>query len=454
MREFRELSVDLIDESDNIRRSFSEERLEELAATIRQRGVLKPILVRPIGDRFTLIDGWRRLSAAKRAGCQTIPARIRDVDDNAAEAEMIIANLHHEDVTPLDEASGYQRLLDKGRTLDDLVTTLRKPKRYIYEIVSLNRLIPEAQDLLAREILPLNYALKLATVPADRQADGLDRCFRPLFRNDERRRDQLEPLAQLTEWITKSVRLDPKTEDAKVLLPDLAEQVTAAEQEQKAAVLAVSTLHFHTDKSDPKPILAKSWKPADGKDRCPHARPAVIALGEGQGTFLQVCIAKKTCQKHWGKPQAKATGIPTDSEIEAEAARKRQEAAIARERANQERWRNELRLHALRLITGKTMKLAWSRGLMTLLLDELNTDAVFTDLMGRMQALPVRRYPQAIVVALALRHSWRREELVKFARRVGIKLAAKELNDVPSANNFDEAEPETAVVGESEESVH
>ena len=56
MREFRELSVDLIDESDNIRRSFSDEKLQELSASIRQHGILKPLLVRPNGERFTLID--------------------------------------------------------------------------------------------------------------------------------------------------------------------------------------------------------------------------------------------------------------------------------------------------------------------------------------------------------------------------------------------------------------
>jgi hypothetical protein len=167
-------------------------------------------------------------------------------------------------------------------------------------VLTLNRLVPDAQDLLARDILPLSYATKLASVPADRQPEGLERCFRPLFGKEERRRDQLEPLAELSAWIEKSVRLDPRSEDAKVLLPELADQVAAAEQERDAAVLAVSTLHFHTDRSDPKPVLAKSWKPAEGKGRCPHARPAVIALGEGQGTFLHVCIAKKTCQKHWG----------------------------------------------------------------------------------------------------------------------------------------------------------
>ena len=455
MREFREVSIDLIDESDNIRRSFSEEKLQELAASIRERGVLKPILVRPNAERLILIDGWRRLSAAKLAKCRTIPVRVRDIDEHAAEEEMIIANLHHEDVTPLDEATSYQRLLDKGRTVDELATRLGKPKRYLYQVLTLNRLVPDAQDLLARDILPLNYAMKLATVPAERQAEGLDHCFRPLFGKDERRRDQLEPLAELTTWIEKSVRLDPHTEDAKVLLPELADQVAAAEQEREAGVVAVSTLHFHTDRSDPKPILAKSWKPAEGKDRCPHARPAVIALGEGQGTFLHVCIAKKTCEKHWGKPKGAKPSIPTDAEIEADAARKRQEAAWARQRAADERWRTVLRPQALQLLASRTAKLPWSRGLMTTLLGELNIDATFSDLVGRPSGLPTRRYPQAVAVALALRHSWRREELVKFARRLGVKLTAKDLRETESADNTDVPTAIDAdAVDQSEAAVH
>ena len=453
MREFRELSIDLIDESDNIRRSFSEEKLQELAASIRQRGVLKPILVRPNGDRFTLIDGWRRLSAAKATECRTIPVRVRDIDENAAEEEMIIANLHHEDVTPLDEATSFQRLLDKGRTVDELAARLGKSKRYIYQVLALNRLVREAQDLLARDILPLNYAMKLATVPAERQAEGLEHCFRPLFGKEERRRDQLEPLAELTGWIEKSVRLDPRSEDAKVLLPELADQVAAAEQERDAGVLAVSTLHFHTDRTDPKPILAKSWKPAEGKERCPHARPAVIALGDGQGTFLHVCIAKKTCEKHWGKPKAAKESIPTDAEIEADAARKLQEAAWARQRAAEERWRTTLRPHALGLIASRTAKLPWSRGLVTTLLDELNIDAMFTELVGRPHGVPARRYPQAIAVALALRHSWRRDELMKFAKRLGVKLTAKDLSEVASAHTSDATATDADAAGASEASV-
>lgn len=427
MREFRELPIDAINETvkDNVRQSFSEEKLEELAASIRQRGVLKPILVRPDGNRFTVIDGARRLRAAKRADCKTIPARVRQIDDDAAEEEMIIANLHHEDMTPLDEAAGYQRLLDKGRTVNDLATRLGKPKRYIYEHLTLMRLVPQAQELVRQEILPLAYALKLAAVPAERQPEGLGQCFRPLFR-EEPRRDQLEPLANLTAWMEKSVRLDPRSEDVQVLLPNLAEQVQAAEEERKASLVALSTLHFHTEKSEPRPILAKGWKPAEGKERCKFAQPGVIVLGEGQGTLLQVCIAKKKCEKHWGRPKSK-NGQPTADQLEAEAERKRQEATWARQQQEQERWRKDLRPRALQFIAERTAKLAWNRTLLLLLLDELNADGSFVELIGKPAKLPTRRYPQAVAVAIALRRSWRREDLIRLGKRLGVAIPPKVL---------------------------
>jgi hypothetical protein len=92
---------------------------------------------------------------------------------------------------------------------------------------------------------------------------------------------------------------------------------------------------------------------------------------------------------------------------------------------------------------------------MTTLLGELNIDAAFTELVGRPSGLPTRRYPQAVAVALASRHSWRREELVKFAKRLGVKLTAKDLREAASQDDTD-ASPEidADAVGQSEAAVH
>jgi ParB/RepB/Spo0J family partition protein len=441
MREFRQLSIDAIHESaTNPRRVFSEASLDELAASIRRRGVLQPILVRPHDDGFTLIAGARRLRASRLAGCPTIPARVLELDEAGADEATIIENLHRENISPLEEGESYQRLLASGRTIDELTAQLGKSKAYLYQRVSLTRLIPRAQELVAQDILPLNYALKLATVPAERQAEGLAQCFRPLFR-EEPCRDQLEPLGELTHWIEKSVRLDPRSEDTTVLLPALAEQVVSAEQEREASVLALSTLHFHTDRTDPKPILAKSWKPVEGRQRCQYARPGVIVLGEGQGTFLQVCVEKKKCQKHWGRAKDAGQSSPTETDINADATRKRQEAAWAKRQAETERWRAELRPRALRLMVTRTGKLPWSRTLLGLLFNDLGVDELFSELLGRPDRLPTKRYPQAIAVALALRHSWSLEDLARLAKPLGIKVTAKALNDgSPSDTSSDQAD--------------
>lgn len=427
MREFRQLAIDAVHESPtNPRRSFPETSLEELALSVRRHGVLQPILVRANGEGFTLVAGARRLRAAKLAGCTTIPARVLELDDAEADEATIIENLHREDIQPLDEAESYQRLLAAGRTIEDLAATLGKSKGYVYQRVSLTRLVPKVQDLLARDVLPLTYALKLAVVPAERQEEALAQCFRPLFQDEGASRDQLEPLAQLTAWIEKTVRLNPRSEDVNVLLPALAEQVVSVEQERDASVLALSTLHFHTDRTDPKTILAKSWKPAEGKARCQHARPGVIVLGDGQGTFLQVCIAKKACHKHWARPKSEATEKGAEDN-KADEARRKQEEAWEKQRAETERWRTELRPLAVRLIADRTAKQPWSRMLLRLLLEDIRIDDLFLEVVGKPEALPVSNYPQAVAVALAIRHSYQREDLVTFSKRLGVKVRSKDL---------------------------
>lgn len=437
MREFRQLETNVIHESPtNPRRSFSETGLDELTASVRRHGVLQPILVRANGDGFVLIAGARRLRAAKLAGCESVPARVLDLDDAAADEATIIENLHREDIHPLDEGVSYQRLVSAGRTIEDIAAALGKSKGYVYQRISLTRLVPKVQDLLARDILPLIYALKIAVVPAEQQEEALAQCFRPLFRDEEARRDQIEPLAQLTTWIEKTVRLNPRSEDTQVLLPVLAEQVESVEQERDASVLALSTLHFHTDKADPKPILAKSWKPAEGKDRCSHARPGVIVLGDGQGTFLQVCIAKKACEKHWGRPKTAASG-PTPDQAEQAEARRQQEETWARQREEQERWRSELRPRAVRLIAERAAKLPWSPMLLRLLLEDIRPDELFLEVLGKPDRIAVKHYPKALAIALALRHSWQRQDLLTFSKRLGVKVTSKDLASTPTPSPHD-----------------
>jgi len=95
--------------------------------------------------------------------------------------------------------------------------------------------------------------------------------------------------------------------------------------------------------------------------------------------------------------------------------------------ADIDRWRRTFRPHLLRLLTKRSATLVWSRTLLALLLDELHVDAVFRELVGDPRHLPTRRYPQAIAVAIALRHSWRPDDLAHLAKRLGIAPSATSL---------------------------
>ena len=96
--------------------------------------------------------------------------------------------------------------------------------------------------------------------------------------------------------------------------------------------------------------------------------------------------------------------------------------------ADLESWRRTLRPCFLHLFAQRAATLRWSRTLLTLLVDELQTDDRFFELVGDLRYLPVRQYPQAIAIAIALRHSWRPDDLARLARRLGIHLSTKALS--------------------------
>ena len=128
---YRELPVASITPNRHQPRAhFDEESLVALTASVREVGVIQPVLVRPSGDgSFELIAGERRWRAAKRAGLSMIPALVRDADELASVEQALVENLHREDLSPLEEAGAYQQLIeDFGLTHDELATRVgREP---------------------------------------------------------------------------------------------------------------------------------------------------------------------------------------------------------------------------------------------------------------------------------------------------------------------------------------
>src|SRR6185436_10809629 len=134
------------------RLAFNEETLQELSASIREHGVLQPILVRPLeGNRFQLIAGERRWRASKLAGVDSIPALIEDIDDDTALEISIIENLQREDISPLDEAAMYDRMVrDHGYSIRQLVSLRKDTLSHAYELMKVDD--PKKRKRLADQV--------------------------------------------------------------------------------------------------------------------------------------------------------------------------------------------------------------------------------------------------------------------------------------------------------------
>jgi ParB family chromosome partitioning protein len=130
------------------RLSLDEEPLEELAASIRENGVLQPVLVRPFGDGYQLVAGERRLSAAQRAGLLKVPAIIREVPDERLLELALIENIQREPLNPMEEAQAYQRLMDATQaTQEQVAGRLNKDRSTIANALRLLKL-PESIGLM------------------------------------------------------------------------------------------------------------------------------------------------------------------------------------------------------------------------------------------------------------------------------------------------------------------
>jgi ParB/RepB/Spo0J family partition protein len=157
------------------RLAFDETTLEELAASIREHGVLQPILVRPVGENhFQLIAGERRWRASKIAGMASIPALVEDIDDDTALEISIIENLQREDISPLDEAAMYDRMIkDHGYSIRKLADKLGKDKGYLENRLRLADAPPEVRQLVSLRKDTLSHAYELMKVSDPRKRKKL-----------------------------------------------------------------------------------------------------------------------------------------------------------------------------------------------------------------------------------------------------------------------------------------
>lgn len=164
--DFLEIDIDLIEPSSaQPRTHFDEERLEELAQSIRANGIVQPILVRRRGGRYQIIAGERRWRAAQRAGLQKVPSVVREIPDDKLLELALIENIQRQELNAIEEAHAYKRLIESlGLTQETVAQRVGRDRSFITNYLRLLRLPEDIQRLVEEEKLTTGHARALLGV--------------------------------------------------------------------------------------------------------------------------------------------------------------------------------------------------------------------------------------------------------------------------------------------------
>jgi ParB family chromosome partitioning protein len=155
------------------RTRMDEASLAELAQSIRSRGVIQPVVVRPVGEsQYELLAGERRWRAARMAGLEAIPAVIREVPDEAALGIGLIENIQREDLNPIEEASGLKRLIDEFKlTHEDVAAAVGRSRAGVTNLLRLLELAPAVQAMVQEGRIDMGHARALLALSRSRQVE-------------------------------------------------------------------------------------------------------------------------------------------------------------------------------------------------------------------------------------------------------------------------------------------
>lgn len=164
--ELLQIDIDLIEPSPaQPRTHFDEERLEELAQSIRSNGIVQPLLLRRHGARYQLVAGERRWRAAQRAGLQRVPAVVRDIPDNKLLELALIENIQRQELNPIEEAHAYKRLIESlGLTQEVVAQRVGRDRSFVTNYLRLLRLPEDIQRLVEEEKISMGHARALLGV--------------------------------------------------------------------------------------------------------------------------------------------------------------------------------------------------------------------------------------------------------------------------------------------------
>src|SRR5918911_5340548 len=155
-----DLDIDLLNPTEaQPRKHFKEDKINELAQSIKGNGIIQPIVARRDGERFQIIAGERRWRAAQIAGLQKVPCLVREVADESVLEISLIENIQREDLNPIEEATAYKRLIDTlSLSQEEVARRVGKDRSSVSNALRLLRLPPEIQRLVEEEKLSMGHA--------------------------------------------------------------------------------------------------------------------------------------------------------------------------------------------------------------------------------------------------------------------------------------------------------
>lgn len=344
--------------ADNVRKSSDKKKFAELVKSIKDKGVLQAILLRPLSGnngntKYCIVAGERRYRAAMQAGLTEIPAYVKELNADEALSAGLVENLLREDIHPLDEADGFLRMREELKLdLRAIASRVAKDARYVARRLSLTQLIAEAREDLRQERIALAHALEICRLDAEIQADALLACYE-LKTVPSQTEDGFEyvadkerparPVQYLQEWLRKNVHLnlkqvpfkldDPRLRADgltclncpqrsgfdKTLFADIQDadtclnplcfqakrqqfvQLAKAALEEKTGQPAVSISAFYGvgNASAGSLGLGEYQLLSSKADRCEHAVQAVFTDGDKLGQVKWVC-SEPSCKDHLG----------------------------------------------------------------------------------------------------------------------------------------------------------
>ena len=344
--------LQLIESGHNPRRHFDAVKLQELAESIQEKGIVEPLVVREIElghdlPSFEVVAGARRLRAAGIAGLSTVPCVIRAYTDEDVLELVLIENVQRDDLAPLEQARGFKQLLEANPdkySAATIATKVGMSPAWVWDRLKLLDLVPEARLLLEQGRITTGHAILLARLkPADQaraitvrggsihdrpgglwtdgDADGVLFVDEASAERDPYRGLKPVTVRELEEWINSHVRFD--VEHAAKAVPlqfaDVAHRVEEAKAQpgRGRKVIAITFEHFTQPDArteDERTFGPSSFKFADGAEHtdtypkrtytaktCEYSVLGVVAAGERRGEAFDVCIARTNCQVHWQK---------------------------------------------------------------------------------------------------------------------------------------------------------